>query len=172
MIMRIIFLFFLFISCVNDPNVIQDFALTEELPIESITDAELIQTQQGVVKLRILAGSMIRYSNVDSLLHLCDIVVTFYNNKQKSSVLAANNASIDEKKKIMTASGNVVLENKKNKLETEKLIWDERSQKIYTEEQVKITNQEETIFGEGFSSNADFTEYKISKIHGNLDISF
>ena len=71
----------------------------------------------------------------------------------------------------MKASGNVVLDNKRNKLETEELIWDERSQRIYTEKQVKITNQEETIFGEGFSSNADFTEYKISKIHGNLDIS-
>ena len=99
-------------------------------------------------------------------------IVTFYNNKQKSSVLVARNASIDERKKIMTASGNVVLENQQNKLETEELIWDERSQKIYTNKQVKITNQEETIFGQGFSSNADFTEYTISKFHGYLDISF
>ena len=137
--MRIVFLFFLFISCVNDPNVIQDFALTEELPLESIKDAELIQTQNGVIKLRILAGSMNRYRNVTYPLHLSDIIVTFYNNKQKSSVLVARNASIDERKKIMTASGNVVLENKKNKLETEELIWDEGSQKIYTEKQVKIT---------------------------------
>lgn len=170
--MRMVFLFFLFISCVNDPNVIQDFALMEELPIESIKEAELIQTQQGVVKLRILAGSMNRYRDLSYPLCLSDIIVTFYNNKQKSSVLVARNASIDERKKIMTASGNVVLENQKNKLETEELIWDERSQKIYTNKQVKITNREETIFGEGFSSNADFTEYTISKIHGNLDISF
>ena len=86
------------------------------------------------------------------------------------SILKAENASIDEQKKIMIASDNVILEsNDDKKLETEELIWDEMSNKIYTEKKVKITTGKEIIFGEGFTSNPDFTEYSIVKIHGSLN---
>ena len=86
------------------------------------------------------------------------------------SILKAEHASIDEQKKIMIASQNVILESSDDKkLETEELVWDEMSNKIYTDKKVKITTGEKVIFGEGFISNPDFTEYSITQIHGSLN---
>ena len=45
----------------------------------------------------------------------------------------------------------------------------EKNNKIYTDKKVKITTGKEVIYGEGFTSNPNFTEYSITKIHGTFD---
>ena len=44
-------------------------------------------------------------------------------------------------------------------LESDELIWDEESNIIYTEERVKITTKKEIIYGTGFVSDPNFSEY-------------
>jgi len=168
--MRIILFFLVFISCTNDPKVVQEFVSGKELPIEQIKEAELIQTENGNIKVKIVANTINRFQNSQPELIFSDnLVVTFYTDLSKvQSILKAENASIDEQKKIMIASNNVILESDDKKLETEELVWDEVSNKIYTDKKVKITTGKEVIFGEGFTSNTDFTEYSIVKIHGSL----
>ena len=55
------------------------------------------------------------------------------------------------------------------KLETEELIWDEKSNKIYTDKKVIITTDKEMIEGEGFQSSPDFLQYSISNIQGTFN---
>jgi len=169
--MRIILFFLVFVSCTNDPKVVQEFVSGKELPIEQIKEAELIQTENGNIKVKIVANTINRFQNSHpELIFSNNLVVTFYNDSSKvQSILKAENASIDEQKKIMIASNNVILESDDKKLETEELIWDEVSNKIYTDKTVKITTGKEVIFGEGFTSNPDFTEYSIVKINGSLN---
>ena len=170
--MRIILVFLVFLSCTNDPKVVQKFILRKELPIEQIKEAELIQTENGNIKVRIVANTINRFQNSQpELIFSNHFVVTFYTDSSKvQSILKAENASIDEQKKIMIASENVILESSDaKKLETEELVWDEMSNKVYTDKKVKITTGEKVIFGEGFISNPDFTEYSIIKIHGSLN---
>jgi LPS export ABC transporter protein LptC len=70
----------------------------------------------------------------------------------------------------MLAQNNVELVSRDGKrIETEELVWDEKNNKIYTDKKVNITTGKEVIYGEGFTSNADFTEYSITKIHGTFD---
>ncbi|MDC0204166.1 LPS export ABC transporter periplasmic protein LptC [Flavobacteriales bacterium] len=169
--MRIILFFLVFVSCTNDPKAVQEFVSGKELPIEEIKEAELIQTENGNIKVKIVANTINRFQNSHpELIFSNNLVVTFYNDSSKvQSILKAENASIDEQKKIMIASGNVMLESYDDKkLETEELVWNEVSNKVYTEKKVKITTGKEVIFGEGFTSNPDFTEYSIVKIHGFL----
>ena len=169
--MRIILFFLVFLSCTNDPKVVQEFVSGKELPIEQLKEAELIQTENGNIKVKIVANTINRFQNSQPELIFSDnLVVTFYTDLSKvQSILKAENASIDEQKKIMIASNNVILESDDKKLETEELVWDEVSTKIYTDKKVKITTGKEVIFGEGFTSNPDFTEYSIVKIHGFLN---
>ena len=150
---------------------VQSFVSEEELPIERIKEAELIETENGKLKVKIIANTIERFQNRQpGLIFSNNIVVTFYTDSSKvQSVLKAENASIDEEKKIMIASNKVVLESADKKLETEELVWNELSNKIYSQRKVKVTTGKEVIFGEGFTSNADFTEYSIEKIHGALD---
>ena len=170
---KLILFFLVFLSCANDPKLVQEFVSGKELPIEQIKEAELIQTENGNIKIKIIANTIKRFQDSQpELIFSNNLVVTFYNDSSKvQSILKAENASIDEQKKIMIASNNVIFESDDKKLETEELVWDETLNKIYTEKKVKITTGEEVVFGEGFTSNPDFTEYSISKIHGSLNFN-
>jgi LPS export ABC transporter protein LptC len=56
------------------------------------------------------------------------------------------------------------------KLETERLIWDEQNKRIYTDAFVKITTATEVIRGTGMESNQDFTKYQIKHVTGTIQI--
>ena len=61
--------------------------------------------------------------------------------------------------------------NKKGEtLNTEHLIWDKKKSLIRTEGFVKIHTKDEIIYGDGFESNDDFTEYTITNIHGMVNV--
>ena len=168
--MRISLLLFLLLSCTNDPKSVQEFVSRKELPVEQIEEAELFHTQNGNIKVKITANTINRFENSQpEIIFSNNLSVIFYGDSSKEkSILRAENAFIDKEKNIMIVSENVVLESNDNKLETEELVWDQYTDKIYTNLNVKITTSNEVVFGEGFISNPDFTEYTISKIHGNL----
>jgi len=169
------FLFFLvliFVSCSNDPKLVQEFVSSEVLPIEKIEGAEMLHTENGKLKVKIVATTIERFNNQQPQLVFSNhLVVYFYNDSALvQSTLKAEYAEINDGKKLMTAKENVILTNiTGKKLESEELIWDEKNNKIYTDKKVKITTGKEVIEGEGFVSNPDFTEYSISKIHGTFN---
>jgi LPS export ABC transporter protein LptC len=169
------FLFFLvliFVSCSNDPKLVQEFVSSEVLPIEKIEGAEMLHTENGKLKVKIVATTIERFNNQQPQLVFSNhLVVYFYNDSAMvQSTLKAEYAEINDEKKLMTAKENVILTNiAGKKLESEELIWDEKNNKIYTDKKVKITTGKEVIVGEGFVSNPDFTEYSISKIHGTFN---
>ena len=169
------FLFFLvliFVSCSNDPKLVQEFVSSEVLPIEKIEGAEMLHTENGKLKVKIVATTIERFNNQQPQLVFSNhLVVYFYNDSALvQSTLKAEYAEINDEKKLMTAKENVILINiAGKKLESEELIWDEKNNKIYTDKKVKITTGKEVIEGEGFVSNPDFTEYSISKIHGTFN---
>lgn len=169
------FLFFLvliFVSCSNDPKLVQEFVSSEVLPIEKIEGAEMLHTENGKLKVKIVTTTIERFNNQQpQLVFSSHLVVYFYNDSALvQSTLKAEYAEINNEKKLMTAQENVILTSiAGKKLESEELIWDEKNNKIYTDKKVKITTGKEVIEGEGFSSNPDFTEYTISKIHGTFN---
>ena len=171
-----LFLFFLvvLISCTNDPKLVQEFVSDKQQPIEQIKGAELLHTENGKVKVRIVASHIERFQDIQPALIFSDhLEVYFYNDSsQLQSTLSADYASIDEEKKIMLAQNNVILiSSDDKKLETDKLIWDEKKNKIYTDKKVKITTGKEVVYGEGFTSTPDFKQYSITKIHGTFDFA-
>ena len=160
------------VACTNDPKLVQDFVSDKEHAIEQIKGAELLHTENGKIKVRIVANKIERFQNQQpGLIFSEKLEVYFYNDSSElKSTLMANNASIDEDKKIMLAQNNVVLTSSDDKkLETEELVWDEKQDKIYTDKKVKITTGKEVVYGEGFTSNPDFSQYSITKIHGTFD---
>ena len=160
------------VACTNDPKLVQDFASDKEQAIEQIKGAELLHTENGKIKVRIVADKIERFQNQQpGLIFSEHMEVYFYNDSSElQSTLMANDASVDEDTKIMLAQNNVVLTSNDNKkLETEELVWDEKENKIYTDKKVKITTGKEVVYGEGFISNPDFSQYSITKIHGTFD---
>ena len=161
-------------SCANDPKLVQEFVSDKQQPIEKIKGAELLHTENGRLKVRLIASRIERFQDIQPALIFSDhLDVYFYNDSSElQSTLMADYASIDEENKIMMAQNNVVLISSDNKqLETDELLWDEKKNKIYTDKRVKITTGKEVIFGEGFTSTPDFKEYSITKIHGTFDFA-
>ena len=171
--MRLLFFFLVvLIACTNDPKKKKNFVSNKQQAIEQIKGAELLHTENGKIKVRIVANKIERFQNQQpGLIFSEKMEVYFYNDSSElQSTLMANDASIDDDKKIMLAQNHVVLtSNDDKKLETEELVWDEKQDKIYTDKKVKITTGKEVVYGEGFTSNPDFSQYSITKIHGTFD---
>ena len=83
-----------------------------------------------------------------------------------------NNANNSQgKMSVMEAKGNVIVVNEKgDQLNTEHLIWNAITKKIYTEEFVKITTKDEVIWGDGLEANEDFSEYEIKHVKGTIAV--
>lgn len=167
--MRFILFFIFFCSCSNTNESIKDFITFENSAIETITEAEILHTENGNLKVKINSDKIERFHEKEPQIVLTNgIEIFFYSDSAKiKSTLTADRAELDKKNKIMTASKNVVLTSLDNKrLETSVLFWDEKRNKIYTDSQVFVTTNKEQIIGEGFISNTDFTNYSISNITG------
>ncbi len=89
-----------------------------------------------------------------------------------SSTLKANYGKQQRDKDLYLVRGNVVVENltKKEKLETEELYWNKRKAEIYTDKFVKITTAEEVLMGQGLRANQDFSQYRILKPTGIINL--
>ncbi len=89
-----------------------------------------------------------------------------------SSELRGRYAVRDEAKRKTFVRDSVVWESlKEGKLETSELIWDEATNIIYTDKFVKIAQPgRQTIYGYGFRTNQDFSEWRIQVPTGAFEV--
>ena len=116
-------------SCSNDPKEVETFVSSEDMPIEVMKEVELIYTEQGKIKVKIMAEKIERYLNQNPSVYFSNgVLVHFYNDSANiTSTLTAEEASIDDKNQQMMAKTNVeLISQKSEKLNTEQLVWDEK----------------------------------------------
>jgi len=158
-------------SCENDLAKVKSLKTDEHSPTEVLTDAVVLYSDSALVKARLAAPKMEHYVGKESYVELTEgINLVFYNQYGEiTSHLTANYAINFEQEGRLEAKGDVVLINEiGEKLNTEYLIWNQRTEQIYSEEFVKITTADEIIMGDGFESNQSFTNFKITHIHGTI----
>lgn len=165
----------LFQSCKND-NIekIQVLTASDNLPLEVGTNIILNYTDSGFVKAKVFAPMLERYDNEKSNQSIMKKGITayFYNKDKKiTSYIKSKYAIRNDRLRTMTVKNEVIVVNiKGDTLRTESLVWDEKTNKINTSDNVKISTPDEIIYGEGLESNTAFSEYKIFKITGILSI--
>jgi len=169
-----LFLFALVLSgCVNDMEEVNAIVETEVLPISVADDIQIIYSDSAILKVILEATHLERFLGEDPYLEMTNgVYVRFFNNLgDVESELRSNYAISYENSDIMEAKENVIVVNKKGEtLNTEHLIWEKKTEKIRTEEFVKITTEDEVIFGHGLESNQDFSKYRIKKIKGTINL--
>jgi len=100
------------------------------------------------------------------------IRILYSDSMHVKSKLTADYGIRYEREQKMEARKNVVVVNEKGEtLNTEHLIWDERTEKLRSNEFVKITTKGEIIMGTGFEANQDFSKYKIFNIKGTIPLN-
>ena len=138
----------------------------DDTNVEIGRDVEILYSDSAVVRVRITAPTMLNYTERDDPRQEFPdgIKVEFLNpNLQVRSTLTAKSAIRQQSKGLVTTRDSVVLTTiQQEKLETEELIWNEKTEKISTEKFVKVTKPGEIIYGFGLEANQDFSFWKIT----------
>jgi len=161
-------------SCENDIKVINIVGNKDFLPVESAKDVETIYSDSAHILVIVKAPQLDRYEGEKPYYEMTKgIAVYFYDSlMQVTSKLTANYAINYDKEKIMEAKNNVVVINeKKEQLNTEHLVWDQRKAIIYSDKFVKINTGKMIIWGDGMNSDERFDKWKILKVKGSITIN-
>jgi LPS export ABC transporter protein LptC len=131
-------------------------------------------TDSGHLKAKIFAKQLIGFKKdgQDIVRMPQGISGNFYNDSGAiESYLTAEKGISYQTQKIMEVTQNVqVMNNKGEKLNTEKLIWDQKKQIIYTDKFVRITTKKEILTGDGLTTKQDFSNMQILKPRGTIQL--
>jgi len=162
------------LSCTPTDHKPEDFEVDRSLPTEVAFDIELTYSDSAKKQIRLQAKEIDRYGNAEEPYteYPKGILVWFYDDfGNVNSTITANYAIQYDRKKITEARNDVVVVNTKGEtLNTEHLIWDEKEERIYTEEFVRITTENESITGYGFEADQEFNSYTIRNIQGTINL--
>jgi LPS export ABC transporter protein LptC len=173
-----VFLFFsivlLCVSCENDIEKIKLIGSGKDQPVEKAVNVKIIYSDSARVKVELTAPLMERFISDRPAIEMPKgFRAVFYSDKlEVRSRLSADYGIRYESEQRMEARKNVVAVNEKgDQLNTEHLIWDERSGKLLSNEFVKITTPDEIMYGTGFEANQDFSKYTIFNIKGTISLN-
>lgn len=86
--------------------------------------------------------------------------------------LRADTAYNYKKKELLKFVGNVKVESLEGKkFDTSILYWDQKNAKFYSDQYIRIEEEDKIITGVGFESNQDMTQYKIFNSAGQFPLN-
>jgi LPS export ABC transporter protein LptC len=167
----LIFLCLIVFSCENKVDFIPKSDLLT-LPSLTVKEFETVYTDSGRLELIMSAPLMQQYDNSESPYYEFTegIKVVFYDGKKDpSGSVIAKYAKYTKSNSLWELRDSVVVVNEgKDKLETELLYWDEIKNLIYSDRFVKITNADQIVLGTGFESDPRLNHRKIKKVSATL----
>lgn len=165
-------------ACENDINIINSLSQIDSLPMETAYDIEVYYSDSGKVQAYLQSPLMERHGKEDEKGEYMEFKkgfkIIFYDSVlNPESQITADYGIRFDKNKLMEAKNNVVVTSFKNseQLETEHLVWDEKKRIIYSNVFVKITRMEEVLYGDGLTSDEEFSSYTIKNPSGEFQIN-
>ncbi len=177
-----IFTFLFFVSLFSCENNIDEVNLVtsvsqQNLPNESVKNVEIIYSDSARVRAKLKSVELNRYSTAKKpyMEMPKGLEVVFFNEHRKQQTKLTANYGIGHENgnniQTMEVKNKVVVINEKGEmLETEHLIWNTLTKKIYTDEFVKITTKDEILMGNGLEAEQDFSEYEIKNVKGRIAV--
>lgn len=166
----------LLLGCENDLAEVKELFDYPDPDIEVVVEPRIIFSDSGIIQARIEGPLMHR--EVGSGLYGKDIFpnglqARMYNNiGTVSSWLRADYGENLRKKNEILVERNVVLFNTEgDTLRAEELIWDQDEKILRTEKFVRMTSEGQLIYGFGFRSKEDFSEWEIEAFKGMVKIN-
>ena len=161
-------------ACENDIQTIYSLSQIDSLPLELVNDLEVIYSDSGYIQAKLQSPIMKKYQEEDGYYEFPEgFKIIFYDSLQNiKSQITANYGVNWEKDKKMEANNNVIVFNKiKNeKLETEHLVWDQKKKEIFSDVFIKITKPDAVIYGDGLTSDQNFSHYVIKNPTGEFKV--
>ena len=159
------------LSCERKMDVIKNSEILL-LPTQTIKHFETIYTDSAKLQLILSASLMERYTNSKPPYSEFrnGIKVLFYDgHKEPIALFTSKYAKFLEDKNLWELKDSVVAVNeKKERLETELLYWDQEKDLVYTDRAVRITSEEDIVVGIGLKSDSRFTNWEIKNSRATI----
>ena len=142
--------------------------VTGRLPDQESWNSTIVFSDSGQTRGILWAGHVLVFNNINKTFLGDSIRVDFYNDQgQHTSYLTADSGVVDNNTNNLEAIGNVYVHSDSGtSLWTQKLFWNNNTQKVTSDVYVKIVSTKETIEGIGFESDRDLTNYRIFNVSG------
>ncbi len=165
----------LLLSCVNDLDDIQKVTFDPKAPDEVTKNLHVFYTDSGYARVEIFATLAETFSRPEALTKLSDgIKVNFFSEDGEIvSTLTALYGEVNFDKGELFVQDSVQLINhaKEQRLETERLNWNQRDSSIYTKNNVVVKSPKGIVYGDGIRTKQDFSYYEFLKPRGRIDLS-
>jgi LPS export ABC transporter protein LptC len=168
--------FFLSVSCSDEQKEMVEVVFDPENTYTmKTTNVSTLVSDSGVTRYRANANVWLMYGKANEPywyfpegLYLEHFDTLF----QVKSSIKADTAYYFEKQELWKGIGNVEMKSLDGEYFTTSLIfWDQKQQKIYSDQYIRIEQQDKVITGVGFESNQSMTEYKIFNTTGIFPIN-
>jgi LPS export ABC transporter protein LptC len=166
----------LFFSCTNDIKEVRDFLQDKNLPIGVSKDIYTVYKDSGRISTILRSPIFNDYSNRKE--HPFSefpngIYITKINKNLDSTSIIGKYAISYTKTEISEIRGNVIVNNyaKKYKLYTEQLFWDQKEHYFVTEKKFTLITPSDTLYGVGFESSEDLSNWQAKNNSGSISVS-
>lgn len=139
-------------------------ATSGELPDQEVSDFSVTETDAGKPEWTLHARSAAMF-NARNILSARGVRIDFFDDKGKrSSTLTAREGEMHQVRRDMVARGNVVLQTTEGtRMSTESLRFLNETQKIVSDEFVRVERQGDVLTGYGFESDPEFTHFEFKR---------
>lgn len=175
-IMAVVMLLLLSVSCDNEHKEVVDVEFDPEKTYTmKAMDVSSLISDSGITRYRLKAKEWLIYSKAaEPYWYFPDgIYVEKFDTLFRSEAsIKADTAYYFDKKGLWELIGNVEVESLQGEhFETSKLFWDQKQEKVYSDQYMRIEQEDKVITGVGFESNQNMTQYKIFNSQGVFPVT-
>ncbi|MEO6758726.1 MAG: LPS export ABC transporter periplasmic protein LptC [Saprospiraceae bacterium] len=148
--------------------------IPEDTEVVVAKDVEILYSDSAVLRVRVHGPVLYNYDDRENprqefpagvKIEFLDADLTV-----KSTLTAKTATRYPEKGQIFARDSVELNTIKQEKLETQELIWDEKTAKIFTDKFVKVTKPGEIIYGYGLEAEQDFSYWLIKVPKGRIKV--
>ena len=160
------------VSCVNDLNDVKKITDDPKDPAEVTKNLEVFYTDSGYPKLRLYAALAETYTLPKEVTKFRKgLTVEFFN--VEGSLVSKLTAQYGE---IQTSVGKMIVRDsvelynfeKRQRLKTEELTWNQKDSLIFTNKSVVVSEPNGVLYGQGIRTKQDFSKYTFIKPRGKF----
>lgn len=167
-----------FTGCKNDLDEVKRLAKADTIPVMYAKNVSIAESENGNLKYNLTAPVLYRYeSEKGATIKFPEgFKVVFFDSLNPSIIkteITAKYGINKESEKIMEAKSDVVVINhiKGEQLNTEHLVWNQNTKKVFSNVFVKITTPDRILYGDGMQSDEAFNHWRIKKPRGEMYVN-
>jgi LPS export ABC transporter protein LptC len=167
-----------FSGCKNDMDEVRRLSSEDSIPTMYAKNVSIEESESGHLKYKLTAPVLYRYeSKKGATIKFTEgFKVIFYDSLNPEKIrteITAKYGINKESEKIMEAKTDVIVINhlKGEQLNTEHLVWNQNTKKVFSDVFVKITTPDKILYGDGMQSDETFNHWRIKKPRGEMYVN-